>query len=179
MARGDIIVHVNRTYSTISNYHIRDKNLSLKAIGLMTKLLTMPPEWHYSIDGLTKICKECKNTIRAIIKELEDAGYVKRETVYSPDAPNTCKYVWHLYEKPGGKEAEKDTEKGGAEIDPQGSNIDGQKLHPNNIFNNKYIYKDKYINNLVSKGKQTLSSDREYNQQNVAPEILEAILSTA
>ena len=79
MGNGEIVIHKNKTFDVISNYHIRDKNLSLKAIGLLTKLLTMPPEWSYSIRGLTACCKESKGTIKRVLKELEEAGYLYRE----------------------------------------------------------------------------------------------------
>lgn len=71
---------VERTqgYTVMSNYHLRDTRLSLKSVGLLSKMLSLPPEWDYTIRGLSNICKEGRDAIRAAIEELEEAGYVRR-----------------------------------------------------------------------------------------------------
>ena len=75
------IIRVQKTdnYSVISNEHLRNKDLSLKAKGLMTLMLSLPPQWDYSIGGLVSICKESHTSIRSAIKELEDNHYLVRE----------------------------------------------------------------------------------------------------
>lgn len=72
----------NDNYTTMSNYHLKDKNISLKAKGLLSIMLSLPEEWHYSVDGLTTICKESKNTVNSVLKELEDNGYLLRQRKY-------------------------------------------------------------------------------------------------
>jgi hypothetical protein len=64
-------VERNTNYTTMSNYHLRDTNLSLKAKGLLSVFLSLPDEWHYSISGLMKITKEGRDCLTAVIKELE------------------------------------------------------------------------------------------------------------
>ena len=71
-------VEKNKDYTTISNYHLRDKNLSLKSIGLLTIMLSLPDDWDYSLEGLTKITKDGLASVRTAIKELEDNKYLVR-----------------------------------------------------------------------------------------------------
>ena len=67
-----------KDYTTISNYHLRDKNLSLKAKGLLTLILALPEDWNFTIRGLSAICKEGVDSIGAALRELESAGYLIR-----------------------------------------------------------------------------------------------------
>lgn len=69
----------NGNYTVMSNYHLRDQGLSLKAIGLLSKMLSLPADWDYSVAGLTAVCRESKAAITSAIKELEEAGYLVRE----------------------------------------------------------------------------------------------------
>lgn len=62
----------------MSNYHLRDKRLSLKARGLLSQILSLPEKWDMTISGLSKINRECSDTIASIIKELEATGYIAR-----------------------------------------------------------------------------------------------------
>ena len=62
----------------MSNYHLRDKSLSLKAKGLLSQMLSLPEEWDYTLAGLAHINKESKDAIRTTILELEKAGYITR-----------------------------------------------------------------------------------------------------
>lgn len=74
-----IRVKKNKNYTTMSNYHLKDKNLSLKAKGLLSMILSLPDSWHYSVRGLSSICKEGKDSIARILRELEECGYVYRQ----------------------------------------------------------------------------------------------------
>ena len=66
-------------YTVMSNYHLKDKNLSLKAIGLLSKMLSLPNDWDFTIGGLESICKDGQACIIATVRELEKAHYIKRE----------------------------------------------------------------------------------------------------
>lgn len=88
----------NKNYSTISNMHLRDKNLSLKAKGLLTVMLSLPDDWGYSISGLCSICKEEKAAIQSAIAELEKSKYVVRFKNHSRDG--RFNYVYDIYETP-------------------------------------------------------------------------------
>ena len=74
-----IRVEKNRNFTTMSNYHLRDKELSLKAKGLLSQILSLPDEWDYSVRGLASICLEGKDCIVATLKELENKGYLVRK----------------------------------------------------------------------------------------------------
>lgn len=71
-------VEKNRNYTVMSNYHLRDTSLSLKAIGLLSKMLSLTDEWDYTTRGLASICKEGVDAIGAALKELEASGYLVR-----------------------------------------------------------------------------------------------------
>ena len=73
-----IRVNKNRNYTCMSNEHLQDKNLSLKAKGLLSLVLTLPDAWKYSIRGLASICKESAGCISTVLNELEEAGYLER-----------------------------------------------------------------------------------------------------
>ena len=68
----------NKNYTVMSNYHLRDKSISLKAKGLLSQMLSLPEEWDYTLSGLACINKESKDAIRTAINELEQAGYIRR-----------------------------------------------------------------------------------------------------
>ena len=71
-------VEVNTGFTVISNELMRDKRITLKAKGLQALILSLPPEWDMTIEGLSAICVECSDTISSILKELEAAGYLSR-----------------------------------------------------------------------------------------------------
>ena len=77
------VFRVERThnYTVMSNHHLRDKGLSLKAKGLLSQMLSLPEDWDYTLAGLAKINAEGRDAIRAAVQELERAGYIRRSRV--------------------------------------------------------------------------------------------------
>ena len=71
-------VEKNANYTTMCNYHLRDRNLSLKAKGLLSLFLSLPDEWHYSTRGVAAICKEGVDSVNSTLRELEEYGYLTR-----------------------------------------------------------------------------------------------------
>lgn len=71
-------VEKTKNYTVMANYHLRDKRLSLKAVGLLSKMLSLPEEWDYTTRGLAAICKDGVDAIGAALKELENCGYLVR-----------------------------------------------------------------------------------------------------
>lgn len=71
-------VEKNKDYTTLSNYHFKDKVLSLKAIGLLSFMLSLPDNWDFSIEGLDKVLKDGRTSIANALKELEDNGFLVR-----------------------------------------------------------------------------------------------------
>ena len=78
-------VEKNANYTTMSNYHLRDKQLSLKAKGLLSFCLSLPDTWDYSIMGLAAVCKEGRDCIMSTLQELEEHGYLRRERTRNVD----------------------------------------------------------------------------------------------
>lgn len=71
-------VEKTRNYTVMSNHHLRDKSLSLKAKGLLSLMLSLPEDWDYTTKGLAYICKDGVDSICATVRELEGAGYIVR-----------------------------------------------------------------------------------------------------
>ena len=71
-------VEKTRDYTVMSNHHLRNTELSLKAKGLLSLMLSLPENWDYTTKGLSKICKDGIDSINATVKELEANGYVIR-----------------------------------------------------------------------------------------------------
>ena len=74
-------VEKTKNYTVMSNYHLRDKSLSLKAKGLLSLMLSLPDDWDYTIKGLAQICKDGMDSIRSAVHELEQHGYVSRRRI--------------------------------------------------------------------------------------------------
>ena len=71
-------VEKNQNYTVMSNIHLKDKTLSLKAKGLLSQMLSLPDDWNYTLEGLASLNKEKIDAIRTAVKELETAGYIDR-----------------------------------------------------------------------------------------------------
>ena len=71
-------VEKNKGYTVMSNHHLRNHTLTLKAKGLLSQMLSLPEDWDYTLQGLAQINKESIDAIREAVRELERAGYIKR-----------------------------------------------------------------------------------------------------
>lgn len=92
-------VNKNRGYTVMANYHLRDKTLSLKAVGLLSKMLSFNDGWQFSTKGLSAICKEGPDAVLAALRELEDHGYLIRHR--QRDAKGRMSNtVFEIYEQP-------------------------------------------------------------------------------
>ena len=76
-------IEKTRDYTVMSNYHLRDMSLSLKAKGLLSLMLSLPENWDYTMKGLARICKDGIDSISGGIRELEAHGYLIRSRVRS------------------------------------------------------------------------------------------------
>ena len=91
-------VERNKNYTTMSNYHLRDKTLSFKAKGLLSFMLSLPDNWDYSMNGLVSVSKESLKAIRTILQELEEHKYLIR-TRYQNNK-GQFQYDYSIYELP-------------------------------------------------------------------------------
>lgn len=101
-------VEKNKNYTTMSNYHLRDPNLSNKARGLLSTMLSLPDNWDYTTRGLAKICKDGVDGITAQLKELEQYGYLIRHRMRDTGG-RIVDMEYIIYERP--HTASPDTEK--------------------------------------------------------------------
>ena len=91
-------VEKNRNYTTMCNYHLRDKNLSYKAKGLLSYMLSLQDNWDYSVSGLTVVSKESAKAIRSTLKELEDNYYLVRNKIQLENG--RFHYEYNIHETP-------------------------------------------------------------------------------
>ena len=92
-------VQRTRDYTVMSNYHLKDKGLTLKSKGLLSMILSLPAEWNYTTRGLASICKEGVDAIGSALKELETAGYIVRRQLRGANGRITdTEYI--IYEQP-------------------------------------------------------------------------------
>ena len=94
-----------RDYTVMSNHHLRNHELSLKAKGLLSMMLSLPDDWNYTTRGLAKICKEGVDAIGNALRELETAGYIVRHQLRDQQGRiSDTEYV--IYEKPQPRQPE-------------------------------------------------------------------------
>ena len=95
------VIRIQKTnnYTVMSNYHFREKDMSLKAKGLLSLMLSLPEEWDYSVDGLVKLSKDGKDSVISAITELEQFGYLVRSQAKGQDG-KFAGYDYDVYEQP-------------------------------------------------------------------------------
>ena len=74
-------VHKTKNFTVMSNYHFKEKEMSLKAKGLLSLMLSLPDDWNYSISGLIRLSKDGKDSVMSALAELEKFGYLTRERI--------------------------------------------------------------------------------------------------
>lgn len=94
-------VHTNKNYTVMSNTHLRDKTMSLKAKGLLSVMLSLPETWDYTINGLVAICKENNTAVESALKELKALGYlVVTKRMPNETESGRIEYEYDIYENP-------------------------------------------------------------------------------
>lgn len=92
-------IHKDKNYSVIDNYLFRDKSLSLRGKGLLALILSLPDDWKYSIEGLSALVPDGRNTVIKGLDELMDLGYIVRKQDNDKDG-KFVGYIYDIYEKP-------------------------------------------------------------------------------
>lgn len=146
---------VNKTkdYTIMSNYHLKEKNMSLKAKGLLSVMLSLPDNWDYSIAGLVAISQENETAIKSALSELKKLGYLEVIKLM-PNESETGRidYIYNIYEKPkqeGKKQEVENLPLEILEVENQGQLNTNNKYNNINIINTKKQNID-YINNNSS-----------------------------
>lgn len=133
----------------MSNTHLKDKRLSLKAIGLLSIVLGLPEDWHYTVNGLVGIVKDGKDSVESAIKELKKNGYLRVEKIYPNENSNRIQYQYTFFENP-------------QEVDFQpleNQGIEKQSVETQ-VLENPYTYKD---TNKPNTNKQSKHKYGEYS----------------
>ena len=140
-----MIFRINKTtdYSVISNRHLREKEMSLKAKGLLSVMLGLPDDWKYSINGLVAICKEEESAINSTLKELKIFGYLRVDKLMPNETKSgRIEYIYNIFESPQLQVQKKQgLENQGLEF--QGLENQGQ------LNNNNQCKKNKVNNNII------------------------------
>ena len=101
-------VEKTKDYTIMSNHHLKDRRLSLKAKGLLSMMLSLPKEWDYTLKGLARISREGVDAIREAVRELEQAGYVVRSRTRNPKGQlANAEYVIYEHPMPASRSAPK------------------------------------------------------------------------
>lgn len=94
-----IRIHKNANFTVMSNYHFKEKAMSLKAKGLLSLMLSLPDDWNYSISGLVKLSKDGKDSVMSALAELEEFGYLVRYRTTN-DKGQFSGIEYNIYEQP-------------------------------------------------------------------------------
>ena len=140
-------IHKTKNFTVMSNYHFKEKGMSLKAKGLLSLMLSLPDDWNYSISGLVKLSKDGKDSVMSALTELEKFGYLTRVRMTN-EKGQFSGVEYNIYEQPQEvypiaeeqNAAKQNEEKQNADKPPQLNT----KLTKNS--NNKIIYN---INNYI------------------------------
>lgn len=139
----------NKNYTVMSNTHLKDKRLSLKAIGLLSVVLGLPDYWHYTVNGLVGIVKDGKDSVESAIKELKKNGYLRVEKIYPNENSNRIQYQYTFFENP--------QEVGFQPLENQG--VENQGVETQGV-ENPYAYKDTNIPNTNKLNTNTQSKHK-------------------
>lgn len=121
-----IRIHKTNNFTVMSNYHFKEKKMSLKAKGLLSLMLSLPNDWNYSVAGLVTLSKDGKDSVMTALAELEKFGYLTRQQLVN-EKGQFSGVEYHIYEQPQEKkpvaenphEGIENTEKQHAEKRPQ------------------------------------------------------------
>jgi len=138
------VIRVNKTsnYTVMSNYHLREKGMSLAAKGLLSEMLSLPEDWDYSIAGLAAINNESESTIKRILDELKRFGYLEvKKLLPNETTSGRIEYIYDVYEEPQKQEIKKQPlEKQPLDFDLLSPiYIDNNKIKNNKIKNNNIV----------------------------------------
>lgn len=135
-------VERTRDYTVMSNYHLKDTGLTLKAKGLLSMMLSLPDEWNYTTRGLASICKESVETIGKTLRELESAGYLTRRQLRGKNGriTDTEYTIFEKPVKPQPEPAPPDTASPGTENPDRGNRYQPEPQYHRNKRRRGYIW---------------------------------------
>lgn len=159
----------NKDYTVMSNAHLHDKRLSLKAVGLLSIVLSLPDDWHYTVKGLVGSVKDGERAVNGALSELKQCGYLQVNKLYPNSERSKIEYQYVFYEKP------QDLQNVPLEQDIQ--NVDLQNVGLQNVDLQNV---GAYINtNKQSTNKQNTKelSTNEYKEKNIKKESVNSVIA--
>ena len=160
-----IRIHKTNNFTVMSNYHFKEKQMSLKAKGLLSLMLSLPDDWNYSIAGLVKLSKDGKDSVMTALAELEKFGYLTRAQLVN-DKGQFSGVEYHIYEQP---QQEKPT--------AEKPNTEKENTEKQNAENPRQLNTIN-INNLKNKDIKELSTNNDAISESDMYEILVALNDT-
>lgn len=162
------------SFTVVTNNILRDKELSMNAKGLLCTMLSLPPEWDYSFNGLVAICKEGKSAVRNTINELKEAKYIKISQYRSERGYYQYKYT--VYRKPYENRdlsdnyptPENRSTDYQSSVEPNTENqqqLNTNKLNTNELIDKKDKY-DKLLSELINDYKEDIISQEDFESYN-------------
>ena len=157
------VIRVNKTtdYTIMSNFHLKDKRLSLKAKGLLSLILSLPNDWNYTIGGLISLCVENESAVKSALSELKKYGYLQIDK-FKPTKENggRFEYVYNIYEHPKEKQEVEIQDEEKQEVEIQGVENQPLEILP---LENDPLYKD--TNKLNTNNKNTNISNKDNREK--------------
>ena len=174
---------VNKTkdYTIMSNYHLKEKNMSLKAKGLLSVMLSLPENWDYSIAGLVSISQENESAIKSALSELKKNGYLEVIKLM-PNESETGRidYIYNIYEKPKQEGKKQEVDFLGVEflgVENQGQYNTNNKILNNKLNNNIITTTNNNIYNNINSDLENIIDNFSSNIHSITPFELEKIKS--
>ena len=154
----------NKDYTVMSNAHLHDKRLSLKAVGLLSIVLSLPDDWHYTVKGLVGSVKDGERAVNGALSELKQCGYLQVNKLYPNSERSKIEYQYVFYEKP------QDLQNVPLEQDIQ--NVDLQNVGIQNVDLQNV---GAYINTNKQNTKEL--NTNEYKEKNIKKESVNSVLA--
>ena len=164
----------NKDYTVMSNAHLHDKRLSLKAVGLLSIVLSLPDNWHYTVKGLVGSVKDGERAVNGALSELKKCGYLQVNKLYPNSERSKIEYQYVFYEKP------QDLQNVPLEQDLQNVDLQNVDLQNVDLQNVDLQNVGAYINtNKQSTNKQNTKelNTNEYKEKNNKKESVNSVIA--
>ena len=150
-------VEKTKDFTVMSNNHLRNRNLSLKAKGLQSLMLSLPDNWNYTLKGLISICKDGQSSVTSALKELEEFGYLKRVRLHDK-AGKFAGWQYIVYETPYLENPNLDN--------PNTANPNSEKPNLENPLQSNTNKSNTYLSNTQSINHSSNSKHQQRNVEN-------------
>lgn len=159
----------NKDYTVMSNAHLHDKRLSLKAVGLLSIVLSLPDDWHYTVKGLVGSVKDGERAVNGALSELKKCGYLQVNKLYPNSERSKIEYQYVFYEKPQGIQ--------NVPLEQDLQNVDLQNVGLQNVdLQNVGAYINTNKQNTNKQNTKELNTN-EYKEKNIKKESVNSVIS--